>query len=150
MPAEIPDSHLGAWRALLNAHAALIERIEAALAEADLPPLAWYDVLWALRQAPGRRLRMGELARAVTISRGGLTKLVDRLEAAGLLERRACADDRRGYHAVSTADGQAMLRRMWPIYAGVLDDAFVGVLGTREAKAVAAALKKVSGACVTR
>lgn len=144
MPPRIPETHLAAWRALLNAHAHVTEQAEQALRSAALPPLAWYDVLWALRRAPDRRLRMSELAESVTLSRGGLTKLVDRIEAAGLLRREACASDRRGYHAVLTADGQALLRRMWPVYAGVLREALVATLEEEEAEALAEALGRLS------
>jgi DNA-binding MarR family transcriptional regulator len=84
-----------------------------------------------------------ELAEAVTLSRGGLTKLVDRLEAGGLLRREACVTDRRGYHAVLTRQGQATLRRMWPVYADVLKEVFVPALGEDEAAAVAASLGRV-------
>jgi DNA-binding MarR family transcriptional regulator len=127
--ARIPQHRLDAWRSLLNAHAAVIARAEEALAEAGLPPLAWYDVLWAVRRTPRRRVRLGELAEALTISRGGATKLVDRLEAEGLLRREPVPGDRRGAYAVLTAKGEAMLRRMWPVYARVL----VGVLGGLDA-----------------
>ena len=144
MADPLPDAHLDAWRALLNVHAGVVERVEQALREADLPPLGWYDVLWALRRAPERRLRMGELAEAVTLSRGGLTKLVDRLEAGGLLLREACVTDRRGYHAVLTPGGHALLRRMWPVYAGVLKDVFVPALSEDEAAAIAASLGSVA------
>lgn len=143
MADRLPDVHLDAWRALLNVHAGVVERVEHALREAELPPLTWYDVLWALRRAPQRRLRMSELAEAVTLSRGGLTKLVDRLEADGLLRREACVTDRRGYHAVLTPRGQALLRRMWPVYADVLKDVFVPVLGEDEAAGIAASLGRV-------
>jgi DNA-binding MarR family transcriptional regulator len=142
---RLPDAHLDAWRALLNVHAAVVERVEHALSEAGLPPLTWYDVLWALRRAPQRRLRMGELAEAVTLSRGGLTKLVDRLEAGGLLRREACVTDRRGYHAVLTPRGQALLRRMWPVYVKVLKDVFVPALKEDEAAVIAASLGGVDG-----
>jgi DNA-binding MarR family transcriptional regulator len=140
---RLPDAHLDAWRALLNVHAGVVERVEQALREADLPPLAWYDVLWALRRAPERRLRMGELADAVTLTRGGLTKLVDRLEDGGVLRREACVNDRRGYHAVLTPRGHALLRRMWPVYADVLKDVLVPTIGVDEAAAIAASLGRV-------
>ncbi len=146
---DIPPGHLDAWRSLLNAHAAVMERVEAALDDAGLPPISWYDVLWALERAPGRRLRMSELARAVvTISPSGLTRLVDRIEAAGLLRREACATDRRGYDAVLTGDGRSMLRRMWPVYGGVLADAWVPSLTDREAVALARGLGRVRDAAL--
>jgi DNA-binding MarR family transcriptional regulator len=111
---------LGAWRALLNAHGHVTGEVEAALSEAGLPPLTWYDALWPLRRAPGRRLRMGALAEQVTLSRTGLSRLVDRLEAAGLLRREPAAEDRRGSYVVLTRAGADLLRRMWPVYEQVV------------------------------
>ena len=146
MPARVPEPHLSAWRALLNAHAALVGRVERALAAAGLPPLAWYDVLWALRRAPGRRARMSELAAAVTLSRGGLTKLADRLTAAGLIRREPADEDGRGSYAVLTEKGEAMLRRMWPVYAGELSATFVAALAADEAAALADVLARARDA----
>src|SRR4029453_19284931 len=128
MSPRVPEPPLSAWRALLNAHAAVIARVEEALASAELPPLAWYDVLWAVRGAPGKQVRMAELAEGLTLSRGGITKLVDRLESAGLLRRERAEDDGRGYYAVLTDEGEQMLRRMWPVYARVLRETFVDPL----------------------
>src|SRR3954469_23002004 len=102
---RIAEDHLDAWRGLLNAHARLTAQIEAALADAALPQLAWYDVLWALQRAPGKALRMGQLADAVTISRSGLTRLVDRIEANALLERRPSEADRRAIDVAITPAG---------------------------------------------
>ncbi|MBA2567894.1 MAG: MarR family transcriptional regulator [Actinobacteria bacterium] len=141
---EIAEPYLGAWRAFLNAHATTIAEIDDALAAAGLPPLAWYDVLWPLHDAPGRRLRMGELAaRVVTISRSGLTRLVDRVESAGLLRREACATDRRGTEIVLTDAGKAMLRRMWPVYAGVIESRFAAHLSEADAELLADVLSRV-------
>ena len=142
-PSAVPETHLAAWRAVLNAHAAVVANAEAALAAAELPPLAWYDVLWAIRRAPARRLRMAELAASLTISRGGLTKLADRLEHAGLLRREPADDDGRGLYAVLTADGNKLLRRMWPVYSRALRETFVSAIGSEEAAVIAAALARV-------
>ena len=131
---------------LLNTHASVVGRVEEALAEADLPPLAWYDVLWAVRRAPGKQARMAELAEGLTLSRGGVTKLVDRLEAAGLLRRERTEDDGRGFYAVLTDDGELMLRRMWPVYAGVLRETFVGALSEKEAGVIASGLARAKEA----
>jgi DNA-binding MarR family transcriptional regulator len=114
---RVPDQTLGAWRAFLNAHALATKRINRDLAEAGLPDLTWYDVLWTLHRADGRRLRIRELADAVVLSSTGMTRFVDRLEAAGLVRREAVPGDRRGAYAVITKEGSALLRRMWPIYA---------------------------------
>ena len=114
---RIPDDTLAAWRAFLNAHALATKRISHDLADAGLPDLTWYDVLWTLYRAEGRRLRIRELADAVVLSSTGMTRFVDRLEAAGLVRREAVPGDRRGAYAVITKDGIDLLRRMWPIYA---------------------------------
>src|SRR3954454_5260954 len=143
MTTRIAEDHLDAWRALLNTHGRLTTEVEAALAAAGLPQLAWYDVLWALQRARGKALRMGELADAVTISRSGLTRLVDRIEADGLLGRRPSADDRRAIEAKITPAGSKLLRQMWPVYEKVLRDQFESKLTTHEARAVRKALAKV-------
>ncbi len=122
------DESLAAWRALLGAHARVTADVEVALAEAGLPPLTWYDVLLPLYRASGRRLRMGALANETTLSRTGLTRLVDRIEREGLLRRDSVAEDRRGSYVVITPVGSAMLKRMWPVYERVLDESFAARL----------------------
>lgn len=144
---EIPEPYLDAWRTFLNAHAAAIGRIEQALAAAGLPSLSWYDALWPLHRAPRRKLRMSELAtQVVTISRSGLTRLVDRLEAAGLVRREPSPDDRRGTVVAITREGSALLRRMWPVYADEIRRSLVDVLDAEEAAALREALERVHAA----
>lgn len=128
-----------AWAVLLTAHATLVERIEAALAAAGLPALAWYDALWELEKAGGR-LRMRELARRVVLSKSNLSRLADRLEAAGLVERADAADDRRGYDLVLTRAGRAMRRRMWPLYEAQIEALFSRHVTAEEARVVAETL----------
>jgi DNA-binding MarR family transcriptional regulator len=123
---------IAAWRAFITAHAVLIERIEHELADANVMPLGWYDVLFALSEAPEKRLRMHELAQAVILSRSGLTRLVDRLEAAGLLYRERTAMDRRGAFAVLTDKGLAELHKTWPIYAQGIKKYFAHQLSDNE------------------
>ncbi|HZO96346.1 MAG TPA: MarR family transcriptional regulator [Gaiellaceae bacterium] len=146
-PPEIPPPYLDAWRTFLDAHAAATERIEQQLAAAGLPPLSWYDALWPLHRAPGRRLRMGALAsEVVTISRTGLTRLVDRLEAAGLVRREPSSEDRRGTVVTITREGSALLRRMWPVYAEEIRRCFAEPLREEQAAALHAALSQVRAA----
>jgi hypothetical protein len=90
---RLTDGQLTAWRNFLQAHAVLVRRLEADLLAEHQLPLASYDVLVQLVEAPERRLRMTELAQRVLISRSGLTRLVDRLEREGLVRREACDDD---------------------------------------------------------
>lgn len=112
------------WALFLRAHAVAVEKIEARLKAAGLPPLAWYDVLWALESAPDQRQRMHELARDVVLSRSNLTRLADRLEEAGLVTREASPEDGRGAHAAITAKGLAMRKKMWPVYRAGIEALF--------------------------
>lgn len=141
-----PDGFL-AWRAFLRAHAAAVGRIEREMAASEPElPLTWYDVLVALVSAPERRLRLRELANEVLLSRSGLTRLVDRLEAAGLLRREPDPADRRGAFAVLTDAGYEALRRTWPLYARGIQEQFARHLEGGEAAILARALQRVADA----
>jgi DNA-binding MarR family transcriptional regulator len=107
---EPSPSALSVWRDLLRAHARILRRLEADLVTEQALPLASYDVLVQLVEAPEHRLRMTELAERVLLSRSGLTRLVDRLEREGLVARAACESDARGLFAVLTPAGYAKLR----------------------------------------
>jgi DNA-binding MarR family transcriptional regulator len=108
---ELSAEELGAWRGLLRMHSALVKALDAELlADHDLP-LTSYEVLINLQAAPGRRRRLAELADSVLLSRSGMTRLVDRLEREGLLERDTCSSDGRGVYAVLTDKGENLLSR---------------------------------------
>lgn len=123
---RIPDHELAVWSAFLSAHAAVIRRIEERLHEDGLPSLAWYDVLWPLSRSPEKRLRMNELSEEVVLSRTGLVRLVDRIERAGLLRREPVPEDGRGAYAAITAEGEEMLRQIWPVYGREIRELFLG------------------------
>jgi DNA-binding MarR family transcriptional regulator len=106
----VSPEELAAWRAFLRAHARVTRRLENDLVAAHSLPLASYDVLVQLVEAPDRRLRMTELADRVLLSRSGLTRLVDRLEREGLVVREPCESDARGFFAVLTDAGFRRLR----------------------------------------
>jgi DNA-binding MarR family transcriptional regulator len=107
---ELAPEELAAWRGLLRVHSALVKALDAELLAGHELPLTSYEVLINLQAAPGRRRRMAELADGVLLSRSGMTRLVDRLERDGLLERDPCTDDGRGTYAVLTDKGDALLR----------------------------------------
>ena len=138
--AKNPDPKGHAWAVLLTAHATLVEKIEIALGEAKLPPLAWYDVLWELEKAEGGKLRMHELAHRVVLSRSNLTRLADRLEGAGLIAREDTPHDRRGYHCVITRAGLAMRKKMWPVYEAEIGRVFSKHVTVEEARAMGESL----------
>jgi DNA-binding MarR family transcriptional regulator len=107
----VPSSEqLASWRAFLKAHATITRALEAELVAQQRLSLASYDVLVQLAEAPGHRLRMTELADAVLLSRSGVTRLVDRLERAGLVRRSPVAGDGRGVAAELTEGGLGRLR----------------------------------------
>lgn len=139
----LSTAHHQAWHLFLVAHAKLVDRINRQLAAASVLSLEWYDVLLTLSQAPQRRLRMSELAEKVTLSRSGLTRLVDRLEAAGLLRRENCAEDRRGAFAVLTPAGLRALKKTWPHYEKGIQRSFARHVEAEQAKVIAAALTRV-------
>jgi DNA-binding MarR family transcriptional regulator len=145
----LQQGRLGAWRAVLSVHANVVAQVETALAEADLPPLAWYDVLWALYRAPKRRLRMSQVADELTVSRSTFSRLADRLAREGLIRIEAAPDDGRSRHAILTPAGTQMLRRMWPVYERELDRVFPR-LNAAEAKTLARLLSAASAAAPRR
>ena len=105
----LTDVELGAWRGLLRTHAMLVKRLDAELEATHGLPLTSYEVLLHLADAPERKMRMCDVADSVLLSRSGLTRLIDRLERDGLVERVSCADDARGAFARLTDDGMAKL-----------------------------------------
>jgi len=133
MPKVVDDIHLAAWRNFLTAHSMLIDVIDRELVAAQRVPLHWYDVLIELMEAPDNRLRLHELAQKVVLSRSGLTRLLDKLEDAGLLYRQAAANDRRGAFAVLTETGKEMVRHAWPVYAQGIARYFAAHMNEEEA-----------------
>jgi DNA-binding MarR family transcriptional regulator len=137
------DPRSRAWALFLSAHAVLLERIEAQLRRAGLPPLTWYDVLWELEKATDGKLRMHELASRIVLSRSNLTRLADRLEDARLISREECADDRRGAYCVITSAGRAMRRRMWPAYSAQIEALFAAHVSREAALQISESLAAV-------
>jgi DNA-binding MarR family transcriptional regulator len=142
-PANTP--HGEAWGALARTHAAVSQRLGEALAQGDFPPLPWYEVLATVADAPDQRMRMGDLAEALVITRGGLTKLVDRLVKAGLLERTFCESDRRVSFATLLPAGATLLAEMRPVVVGELDVSFSASLSVEQANELRRTLDSVRG-----
>jgi len=134
------------WRNFLTAHAAAIDRIEDDLGGAEVLPLSWYDVLLALYEAPEHRLRMHELASAILVTRGSLTRLVARIEQAGLLRREPDPEDGRGLYAALTERGMEALRTTWPIYARGIAEHFGRHLADEEVEVLDRAFSRILSA----
>lgn len=117
---ELRGVELGAWRGMLRVHSALIRELDADLTAAHHLPLRSYEVLLVLDGAPQHRLRMSDLSRSALLSASGVSRLVDRLEAEGLVERRRCDSDGRGFFAVLTEAGRVKLSEARPTHlAGI-------------------------------
>ena len=111
---ELDELERRAWRGFLHKHAQLAKLLEADLLAHNQIPLAEFDVLFQLALADEQRLRMNELADRVLLSRAGMTRLVDRLVADGLVGRLKCPSDGRGAFAVLTDTGRMRLNEARP------------------------------------
>jgi len=110
------DPRLNAWRTFLHAHAQVRRQLERELQAEQSMGLGEYELLLILAYSQGRRLRMSELADTLALSRSGATRLIDRLEADGLVQRISCDTDRRGSWAQLTDAGHARLRDASPTH----------------------------------
>lgn len=142
----VPPAQLAAWRSLLEAHARTTELLAAELREEHDLPLAWYDVLLHLNEAPDRRLRMQELAGRVLLSKSGLTRLIDRMEREGLVIRAACPSDRRGTFAELTSTGHERLRETAPTHLRGVREHVADLLDDDEAATLERLLRRIADA----
>jgi DNA-binding MarR family transcriptional regulator len=136
---------LASWRSFLRAHATLIRVLETELEAEQQLSLAAYDVLVQLAEAPDRRLRMTELADAVLLSRSGITRLVDRLEKAGLVSRCPVESDGRGVAARLTEAGLGRLRVASRTHLAGVTRHFVDRLDADDLDALERITRRLSG-----
>jgi DNA-binding MarR family transcriptional regulator len=141
---RVEEPGMVAWRSFLQAHAAIIGRLEDELLAERSMSLADFDVLVQLAGAPDHRLRMSELADRALLSRSGMTRRVDRLEGAGMVRREGCASDRRGAFAVLTATGLQQLRGALPTHLAGIDRHFTDLLTADEIACVSTAMGRLA------
>jgi len=96
--------------------------------------------------APDQRLTMTQLASAIMFSKSGLTRLIDRIEEAGLVQRLACPGDRRSLHIALTEAGLEKYRQALPIHLETVKRHFAAYIEDGEAPAVESALKRIAAA----
>jgi DNA-binding MarR family transcriptional regulator len=140
----LDDLEQQAWQSLLRAHSFLMARLDAELEASQGMALADYGVLVHLAEADDGRMRMSELADRLLLSPSGLTRRLDGLVAAGLVERVRCGSDRRGAYAVLTAAGRKRLQRAAPDHVEQVRRHFIGRLSRKQLSALADALEKVA------
>jgi DNA-binding MarR family transcriptional regulator len=126
------DPRLAAWRSMITAHARLIDRLDHELREEAGMSLPEYSALLQLAEAPEQRLRMSQLAEGIFLTRSGVTRLIDRLVAEGLVTRRQCASDGRGAEAVLTGHGRDTLRAASRIHLRGIEAYFLASLEAGE------------------
>lgn len=151
----LSPTELRAWRGLLRVHTTLVKALDGELLAAHDLGVTSYEVLMFLADAPDQRMRMCDLAASIVLSRSGLTRLADRLERDGLIERTSCPSDARGSFAVLTAAGRERLEAARDTHlAGVrrhfvehLDDSELEALGGLWAKILPGAAAGCASAC---
>lgn len=117
-----------AWVLLIRAQQVLLGYVEAALKEASMPPLSWYDVLLELSRNPRAGLRQYEIGERVLLNKHNLSRLIDRLEGDGLVKRQACDIDGRGNIVKITTKGAKLRQDMWPVYANTIQELIADTL----------------------
>jgi len=138
----LSDDRLTATGLLIEAHAGVRDVVEAELDTFGLTGSA-FEIMIRLARSPGQRLRMTELAAQSTLTSSGLTRLVDRLQASGLVDREPCDTDRRGYFAVLTPEGDAKVLDVLPSHLVTVDRVLTGVLEPDELATFLVALRKI-------
>lgn len=141
---RLSEDELATWRAFLRAHAGVTRRLERELSDAGGLTLSELDVLITLEGASGNTLRLTDLADRVLLTKSGITRLVDRLEEMGLVERRPCPSDRRGLNAVLTAKGREAHRRTIGIHLRSVATAFSDHVAGSERAPLRAALERIA------
>lgn len=139
---EISPSHMQAWRTFLRAHARVLRELEQELADEQGIAISWYDMLVQLQEAGGT-MRMGELASEMLISRSATTRFVDRVEAAGFVERSASVEDGRGMNVRLTDAGLTRLRAASPTHLRGVAEHFASRLSDDDVHSLAQILDKL-------
>lgn len=145
MPQPLDDREMAAWHGFIRAHAVIVRRLSAELESEHGLSLPAYEVLAHLSEAPQMRLRMSELATHATLSPSGLTRLVDRLQREGLVERERCAEDARVIYAKLTAPGRERIESAWPTHLRGVREHVVDLLSTAEQTTLGETMRRLLG-----
>jgi DNA-binding MarR family transcriptional regulator len=144
---DLSDQELRAWRGLLRAHASLAKLLDAELEDQHGLPMTSYEVLHFLAGSERGRMRMCDLAEQAQMSRSGLTRLVDRLERDGLLERCSCEHDARGAYACLTASGRERLCEARSTHRSVVREHFLSRFSAQELSSLAELWERIAPCC---
>ena len=146
MVTKLSSAVIDAWSGLVRAEKALADKLEEQLKNEGFPPLDWYYVLNEVERAPKGMIRQSGVQSRTQMAQYNVCRLVDKLQAEGLVERQQCPMDARNNVVVITAKGRALRRAMWPVYAAAIDEHFGSRLSQAEAEQLAQLLSKVAPA----
>ena len=133
------------WVTLNRAQRSIYRSMDSALKAKGLPPLRWYDVLWSLERAKGRRVRPFELEKLLIFEQSNLSRLLRRMIEAGLVEESTFQDDRRGKILMITSKGCRIRGQMWEIYGPLIHEHMSRVSNRYDPTDIASALKSLFG-----
>lgn len=143
MPRSRRDLAADAWGSILRVHAELVPAMDKHVRATSTLPLAWYDTLLELAHAPDGRLRLGDLADRVVLSRARISRVVDELVDAGLVEKEPNPNDKRSAYAVITKAGRDRQRRAAPLYVNELESLFPRDVTTADLRVVVSVLERM-------
>ncbi len=132
MKKHLSEAAIPAWAGFIRTAQHVLEKVELDLKSAGLPPLVWYDVLLELAREREGRLRHRDLHQRMLLAKYNLSRLIDRMEAEGLLVREPVADDARGAYIRITAEGKQLRKTMWPVYERAISAHFAERLDDSE------------------
>jgi DNA-binding MarR family transcriptional regulator len=136
-------SVIRAWGRLIRAERTVVGRIEAELKSAGFPSLHWYDVLLELKRSRDGRLTPREIEDAGLFEQYNLSRLLDRMEAEGLVRRIPYPGDKRRQLVEITEEGRALQERMWAVYGAAINRFISAKLTDKEAGQLSALLLKL-------
>jgi DNA-binding MarR family transcriptional regulator len=137
---------IAVWTSLVSANRILLDDIEDALKNEGLPKLSWYDALLEIEKTDGTGIRPYELKERLLLPQYGMSRLLDRIAKAGLIDRLDVEDDGRGQIIRLTQKGRNIRKAMWPIYAAALTRSVESHFSQAEVTELARLLNKLTRA----
>ncbi|MBD0745894.1 MarR family winged helix-turn-helix transcriptional regulator [Streptomyces sp. CBMA152] len=141
-PSGIDGPEFRAWISLVHAYGHVSKTLDRSLTQELDISLVWFEVLARLNRAEGSRIRLLQLSRDLVVSKASVTKLVDRMERAGLVRRETPPEDKRAVYAVLTPSGSATLAKALPLQVHNIQQALSG-LGLTELESLRGMLDDV-------
>lgn len=145
-PRWLEPGEMRAWRAFIDGSQRLLEVLNRELSDAHGLSLADYRILVLLSEADSQAMRMSDLADGIVASRSRLTHQIRRLEAAGIVTRQECVDDKRGVLAILTAEGRRRLEAAAPTHLEGVRKHLIDQLGAAEQRTITEVFERADAA----